>query len=41
MTMQTPTSIDILAYGEPMVEFNQTGQGDARCGTRRSSITPA
>ena len=22
--------VDILAYGEPMVEFNQTGQGDGR-----------
>ncbi len=26
--MQQP--IDILCYGEPMVEFNQTGQGDGR-----------
>jgi len=25
-----PPAIDILAYGEPMVEFNQTGQGDGR-----------
>lgn len=23
-------ALDILAYGEPMVEFNQTGQGDGR-----------
>jgi 2-dehydro-3-deoxygluconokinase len=23
-------AVDILAYGEPMVEFNQTGQGDGR-----------
>ena len=25
-----PPHIDILAYGEPMLEFNQTGQGDGR-----------
>src|SRR4030095_13484968 len=23
-------ALDILAYGEPMVEFNQTGEGDGR-----------
>jgi len=23
-------SLDMLAYGEPMVEFNQTGQGSGR-----------
>ena len=28
--MAGASAIDILAYGEPMVEFNQTGQGDGR-----------
>jgi 2-dehydro-3-deoxygluconokinase len=29
-TNECETPMDILAYGEPMVEFNQTGQGDGR-----------
>ena len=35
------TPLDILAYGEPMVEFNQTGEGDGRAvpaGLRRRQL---
>jgi 2-dehydro-3-deoxygluconokinase len=27
---QVASSVDIVSYGEPMVEFNQTGEGDGR-----------